>query len=331
MVDLYIEPAALTCAVGHDLDASIYAIRSGIAALDELPWNDDDNRPITAAVIPHLDARAAVDRVRELLICALAQARHRVDRPKRTIVVCADVPTRRLRSIPNVELIAGDETTCARELARLRSALRPGDEPVLLCAADSLIDPYTLAQASVHRRLRTESNDDGFAPGEAAAAVLVRTTPSPSASRVAGIGLATEPATILDELPHQAHGMTEAARAALAEAGWSYADLRVWIADLGGEQYEFNELALTHARLPTERCPGVDVWHPSECVASIGVAAAPLGWILATRAGHSGWTPSRAIACSSAAATGARAVVLLEAPATVATPSALEPVPRWAW
>jgi 3-oxoacyl-[acyl-carrier-protein] synthase-1 len=339
MIDLYIEPAALTCAVGHDLDASILAIRSGITALDELAWHDDDNQPIAAAMIPDLDASSAADRVRELLVCALAEAQRRLGVMKRTIIVCSGISTRRLHPDPSwlnpsmreVELITGDETTCAHVLARLRSELRVGDDPVLLCAVDSLIDPYTLAQASARNRLRTASNPDGFAPGEAAAAVLVRTTPSSNSSRVAGLGFATEPATILDELPHEARGMTEAARAALAEAGWNFGDLRLWIADLGGEHYEFNELALTHARLPTQWCPGVDLWHPSECVASIGAAAAPLGWILATRASRAGWTPGRKIVCSSAAANGGRAIVLLETPAAVAPRPSLERTPRWAW
>lgn len=347
MVELHVEPAALTCAVGHELDASVAAIRSGIAALDEIPFRNDDNRPITGAAIPGFGELPAAQRITELLCCAIAEVGRRFGAMTigRCIVVCSDAPTRRIRGdvgqllrersgvrIDSLELECGDETTCVRVLSRLRNELEHGDEPVLVCAVDSLIDTPTMAQASLRGRLRTETNADGFAPGEAAACVWVRTTPSPTASRVAGLGLAIEPATILDELPHEALGMTQAARDALAEAGWRYADLNLWIADLGGEHYEFNELALCCARLPTERCEGVDIWHPAESFASVGVVGAPAGWILATRASHDGGSPGRKVVCSAAAATGGRAIVLLETPAAaVVAEEDLEAAPRWAW
>lgn len=348
-MSLVVEPAALLCALGHELDSAVLAIRSGLAALEELSWRDDQGQAIVGAAIPGFDRLAAVDRELALLICAIQASaqRARTTTIGRCIVVCSSAPTRRLRldaralaqlllerggvRIDSLELVIGDETTCAHVLARLRLELDAHDAPVLLCAVDSLIDTHTLAQASLQGRLRTDANIDGFAPGEAAACVWVGSRASGAASRVAGLGFAIEPATILDERPHDALGMTSAAREALAQAAWRYADLQAWVADLGGEHYEFNELALCCARLPTERCPGVDLWHPSESLGSVGVAGSVLGWILATRAGHGGWAPGRRVVCSGAAATGGRAIVLLELPAVAAPVEALDHTPRWAW
>ncbi|PRQ05887.1 3-oxoacyl-(acyl carrier protein) synthase [Enhygromyxa salina] len=291
----------------------------------------------------------AAQRVIELLVCALAQSARQLETTvfDRCVLVCSNAPTRRVRAdldplaqlildrsgvqLRSLELICGDETSCAVVLSRLRAELEPGDEPVLLCAVDSLVDIHTMAQANLHKRLRTETNGDGFIPGEAAACVLVTTSPSPTASRVAGLGVAHEPATILDTRPHDARGMTNAARAALAEAGWRFADLDLWLADLGGEQYEFNEIALCCARLPTERCPSIALWHPSEYFGSVGVAAGPAAWMLATQASRGGWAPGRRLLCSSTAAAGARSIVLLEAPTAEPPSERLDPVPRWAW
>lgn len=346
MVELHIEPTSLVCAVGHELEASLLAMRAGISALDESWLSDDDNQPITAAMVPELSSGSAATRATQLLGLALVESRRRISMMPidRVIVVCSEITTRRVadgRQLAeliegagieacSVECVAGDETSPARVLARLRSELHGRDGPVLLCAVDSLLDRLTLARASARKRLRTDTNVDGFAPGEAAAAVLVHPRAQHSSSRVAGIGFATEPGTIHDEQPCEAQGMTAATRAALAEAGWGFADLQLWLADLGGEQYEFEELALTHARLPTERCDGVELWHPSQSFASVGVAGSVANWIIATWAARAGWTPGRKVACSSAAAAGNRALVMLETPSAAAGP-VIDHEPRWAW
>lgn len=331
MSSLYLRPAGLCCALGLDLRAATLAIRAGIAALDELWILDDEGEPIVGAEVPGLDRLPASRRVLALLTRVIEEAARAAELEivDRCVVVCSEVATRRLRllgpelaalvhartgvELRALELIAGDETSAVRVLARLE--LEPGRE-VLLCATDSSIDAYTLARAS--SRLRRDDSGrqrarDGFSPGEAAACVWVGRAPRPGAVRVAGLGFALESATILDARPHAALAMTAAAREALQQAGCSIDEVGQWISDLAGEHYEFNELALAGARLPVRRGPEPELCHTSEFVGSVGVAAAVVSWILAGEAGEAGQDPrARRALCSSSSAEGARALVVLE-------------------
>jgi 3-oxoacyl-[acyl-carrier-protein] synthase-1 len=146
---------------------------------------------------------------------------------------------------------------------------------VLLVGVDSYLTAPTLAALEQRGRLLSESNSDGFIPGEAGAAVLLG--PAAQAQMVAYVpGFAREGAAPPLEKPLRGDGMTQAVQAALGDAGIGLQDVDYRISDLSGEQYRFKEVALATARILRERKVDFGIWHPADCVGEIGAAALPV-------------------------------------------------------
>lgn len=334
---LHLALGGLCCPVGFTLESSCAAIRAGIDRLDELPWRDDEGNPVIGAALPGLDGTPLVERMLHMLANVITQSGQRFERARidRCVVVWPERREARLElddralaaelsrrcgiEIVALHRIVGDETTAVHALIQARDQLQaqPQLDACLVCAVDSLIDIRTIAALAARSRLRTLDESDGIAPGEAAAAVWVsQRALDRGGPRVLGIGLAREPATLLDDRPLLGLGMTAAIRGALADLPLDRVDYL--ISDLGGEHYHFLELSLATLR---SKADSRDIWHPAEFIGSVGVAAAPVAWILAARAGARRWSPGAMVLCTSSADQGERAAVLLD------TPAAPEPDP----
>jgi len=161
---------------------------------------------------------------------------------------------------------------------------------VLIGATDSLVTAETIATLELEGRLLTPSNSNGLVPGEAAGAVLVTRTAAPPASLTChGLGFATERATVWNDAPLRADGLTEAIRKALAEAGCSLHDLDYRLTDNSGEQYYFKEAALALSRMLRQRKESFDIWHPADSVGETGAAIGAIALAVALTAGIKGY------------------------------------------
>lgn len=208
-------------------------------------------------------------------------------------------------------LVPHGRVSCSIGLLQARQLIYEGSAPaVLIVAVDSLLTWPTLRVLEKQQRLLTNTNSNGFIPGEAAAAVLVgRPVRSPCLS-IEGLGFAHEAASIESEEPLRAEGLTAAIKAALGDAGCEMHDLDFRIVDIAGEQYYFKEASLALSRTLRQRKAEFDIWHPAECVGEVGSAIGPMLLALADAACRKNYAPGPSILIHSGSDAGHRSAVV---------------------
>ncbi|MCR9295068.1 MAG: hypothetical protein NXI32_20310 [bacterium] len=165
---------------------------------------------------------------------------------------------------------------------------------VLVVGVDTYLVAATLMHLDDNYRLLTPANSNGFIPGEAAAAVLLRAAaPSPTSLEfvLQGFGYGREPATLSSEEPFKADGMSATIMQALQHAGCSYDDVDYRMTDISGEQYAFKEASLAAARTMKKVKPEFDLWHPADCIGEVGAAMVPCMLTVATAAAKKEYAP----------------------------------------
>ncbi len=176
---------------------------------------------------------------------------------------------------PQFGMVRQGRVGVAVALAQARALMAQTKPPrVLIVATDSLLSWPTLRHYEQSGRLLAEVNSNGFMPGEGAGALLVG-VPSGAAGELActGIGFALEPAHIDSHEPLRGDGLSQAVKAALADAGSAMHDMDYRITDNSGEHYYFKEAALALSRTLRVRKEEFDLWHPAECTGEIGAAS----------------------------------------------------------
>jgi len=290
--------------VGLETLAAAAAVRAGISAYREVPFHDLDGRPVIAAPVPRLaTAWAGAGRLVSLLSRAVRECLDRswVQSPRRLGVHVVLPEAGRPDGLPGIErAIEADlspiigawgqwSTFTSSRLGRaggvlaLEAAHRAFQDGTadafLLAGVDSFVNGADLAHFDRQRRLKTESNPDGFVPGEGAAAVLLCPWPGRHDGRpveVSGWGTAHEPAVVGSDGPNRSVGLAAAIRAAIEDAGTSMAQVDFRYADLNGEQFGFREVANAMSRVVRERRERIPLFHPADCVGEVGAAAGPL-------------------------------------------------------
>ncbi len=146
-------------------------------------------------------------------------------------------------------------------------------QQVLIAATDSLLNWPTLSHFERQDRLLTPRNSNGFMPGEGAGALLLRAATGRLGELLCtGIGFGHEAGHIESEKPLRAEGLTQAMKAALAEAGCQVQEMDFRITDNSGEQYYFKEASLAVSRILRVHKDEFDIWHPAECTGEVGAA-----------------------------------------------------------
>ena len=153
----------------------------------------------------------------------------------------------------------------ARKLIHERNIPR-----VLIAATDTLLTWPTLSYYEQDNRLLNQDNSNGFIPGEAAGALLLRKCCGPLQLMCVGIGLGMEQAHIDSTEPLRADGLTAAINGALDAAAFQLHDLDDRVTDISGEQYHFLEAALALARTLRQHKKDFDLSHPAECTGEVG-------------------------------------------------------------
>ena len=188
-----------------------------------------------------------------------------------------------------------------------------GNEWALIAATDSLLVGETLSALEDGDRLLSAENSNGFIPGEAAAAVLLRRGGAVDDPALClGVGMGTEHAPIDSEQPLRADGLVSAIRAATIDAGCEFAQLDFRIADLTGEHYYFKEAALAQSRLLRTTRGEFPLWHPADCIGEVGASFGLIATGLAATAFARGYSPGPLALVHSGSDAGARAAVILK-------------------
>lgn len=184
---------------------------------------------------------------------------------------------------------------------------------VIIAGVDSLVNAQALTAFEEQERLLTSKNSNGFIPGEAAAAILVRMPKTELDPQLVciGLGFGIEKARIDSDLPLRADGLVDAFNEAFGEAGCNIADLDYRIADISGEQYWFKETALALGRTLRIHKDGFELWHPADSIGETGAAIGPVIFSVAMAATRKAYAPGTNILCHFASDDGKRAAVVL--------------------
>jgi 3-oxoacyl-[acyl-carrier-protein] synthase-1 len=184
---------------------------------------------------------------------------------------------------------------------------------VIIAAVDSYLSAPALDSYIDRQRLLTADNSNGFVPGEAAAAVVVRRTEVSAEPQlvVQGIGFGVEKATIESQDPLRADGLVEAITGAMAEAQTDMSSLDFRITDVSGEQYGFKEAALAVTRLLRAHKQEFDFWHAADCVGETGAAAGPIALNYAWHASQENYSRGDSVLCHFGNDDGKRAAVVM--------------------
>jgi 3-oxoacyl-[acyl-carrier-protein] synthase-1 len=183
---------------------------------------------------------------------------------------------------------------------------------------DSLLDETTLDWLELKERLKSETfgRNQGLPPGEAAAFFLLeseevaRIRRRKPLAQVCSLGLASEPAPFVEEIPSMAEGLTSAIRQAMAGVPTDASDVDAIFADLNGEFYRAKEWSHASLRcfqhVPQTRA----LWHPAECFGDIGSAWGAVALGVAAAFLQSGSSRGRSLCIASDDFGGRGAVVL---------------------
>ena len=201
-------------------------------------------------------------------------------------------------------------------LHRARQLVAAGQaSQVVIAGTDTFLHWPTLQAYGEARRLLTETNSNGFMPGEAAGAVLITADRSCKGLACTGIGFGVEAATVLSEEPLRADGLSTAVKQALQDASHAMHELDFRICDLSGEQYYFKEAALTLSRTMRQRKEFFDIWHPAECIGETGAAAGLAMLAVLDMSLRKGYAPGPKMLAHFSNDAGQRAALVLQASA----------------
>ena len=169
---------------------------------------------------------------------------------------------------------------------------------VVVVGVDSFLRQEVVMAYMEQRRVLTKDNSNGFIPGEAACAVLIRPMVSPVSQnlQVVGWGEGTEVGLISGNKPLTGDGLTEALRKALGQSNRKMADTDFWLTDQNAEHYKAKECTIAQIRLERREHPAASpyqVWHPIEFLGEIGSAIGPCLLGLGLEAMRQGWGPGR--------------------------------------
>lgn len=313
-------------------------MRCGISGIGELLTVDNTVEPVMGGLVPSIAAELrGRDRLIALLVQVLEDTRAslegRIDLAQLPVLLCTSEPERPGASvggiIPAVESrlglrlqregtahLARGHVSGLEALAFANAAMdRAQSDMCLVVAADSLVDARSLLWLEQVGRLKTARRSDGVIPGEGAAVLLVSRAPLNQPWLVVrGMGTGQDTATVLNDDPQWAAGMTAAIAAALRQAGISMHEVAFRLSDVSGEAYGFEDLTVAQSRLMQQTRPTQDLWHPASSVGDCGAASGlmQLAWI--EQAFMRRYAPGKFALAQASSPNGARAAAVLSGP-----------------
>ncbi len=290
------------------------AVRADISAYQLSDYYSYDDEPVTMALVPdtlfdNIDIDidegdfygAQHDRVIKMAVLALRQALSGVDikHPIPLILAFPEPLDKASCAFPQAlitNILTQPDLPVQQELIRSLYCGRSGGieafeladryladqnhDYVLLGASDSYYQCPRLAELDQSGRLLTNSNSDGFAPGEAAGFILLTSKPqlakqfSQSIIRVYPPGMAEEPGHILGDEPCLGEGLDKAFKNALID--YSGLEIESIFSSMNGERYWSKEYGVAMIRNQQHFHDDVAIHHPADCYGDLGAASGPI-------------------------------------------------------
>jgi 3-oxoacyl-[acyl-carrier-protein] synthase I len=304
-IELRVVASGMVTPVGYRSATSAAALRCRLNDHMDSDYVDRGNQPIACASVLISDLEAGIEKLIVMSVEAIEQCLTKypnLEVYEIPMILCVAEPDRpgRLAEIDELffkKLAEGLGShlhpksyrvsrgrvgvALALEHARLLIA-NELEQYVLIVAADTYLNRESILELIDLERLLCSENSNGFIPGEAAAAILVtqrEDSLDPQLS-ISGIGFGKEDATIENEEPFEAAGLTEAIHAAMKDSGYAAFGVEYCISSANGEDYFFEELALAQARGLSD-AESLETWIPAESVGEIGAVCGlvMLGWL----------------------------------------------------
>ncbi|NIA00925.1 hypothetical protein [Massilia sp. CCM 8734] len=314
---IVVSAAGLCCALGYHLDAAVCAIRANMDHFQESMFYSAPTVPLNIAMLPDesygpqrirswidyalrdcaqntTDAHLLFDPLCTALI-VLVPDNERITSDKKNFEDLAQSAMLHLRKeiSPHPETDGLDIPYRIRVLLEGRAGLAQAllmvaDElasrqvkQVLLIAADSYLNNVEINFYLEQSRLFVPGNSDGFLPGEAAVALLLRLGSSDERGlHIKGIGIGHETGRWDGSVPSRGIGLTNAIRAACKQAKISPEDLDFRSSDQNGEQFYANDAANAITRV---MCGSHKLSHLTlaDKIGEVGCATGPaiLAWL----------------------------------------------------
>lgn len=153
-----------------------------------------------------------------------------------------------------------------------------GHPYVVIGASDSFYQCPRLVELKERQRLLTATNSDGFAPGEAAAFIVLTRDKSKalvsSDGKAIGLyepGISHEEGPIYSDAAYLGEGLDKAVSQALTASGLSNVDMIY--SCMNGERYWSKELGVTMMRSLRGTKDGFKIEHPADCYGDVGAAS----------------------------------------------------------
>ena len=306
---LEIAATGLVTSVGLSNGTACAALHCRLNHFDETVFTDLQDEPLIGAAVPWPEAASGIKKLARMALSSVMQALAEVDGvslatlPSIPVILCI-AETARAGRVPELDeklfdafaaqfghalhadsgVMPAGQCAVAYALNHARHLLyQKNHRMVLIVAADSLLNRATIEENLAQGRLLASDVPSGFIPGEAAGAMLVR-RPDPREEiqmLVLGLGAARESATLFDDVPMCGAGLSLAVNKAFADIGGKPPELELCIADVSGEGFYFEELALVR-----QRCGlAGDLWLPAESVGETGsvIGVIQLAWLLEAR------------------------------------------------
>jgi 3-oxoacyl-[acyl-carrier-protein] synthase-1 len=315
---LAVASTGLVTSVGLTGAATCAAIRAAISNHTETDFINGEGDPIMGAQVVLAEPWQGLSKLVQMLWLAVDECLMSAATPAQDVplLLCVSEPSRpgRLASVDDELFLELEQKLDARfhpewsglvphgrvgivhALLRARDLIDRGVPAVLIAASDSLLIAPTLSRLDDRTRLLTESNSNGFVPGEAAGAVLVTRCPAGRPHlRCMGLGTAHEAAFIDSDRPLRGDGLTRAIEAALQDAQCAPHDLDYRITDNSGEHYYFKEAALAISRTLKVPKAVFEFWHPADCIGETGAAVGFVAFTVAVAAAQKGYAPGSTV------------------------------------
>lgn len=334
--------------IGLSLAESAATARARIARLRELPWLDRNFDPYVAASVPDdglpplAEALAATPiqpreaRMLRLAHAALAEVLLPLPADAGPLPLLLGLPEQhstqpiapaaflqRLAVQSGAPLDLGRSVAVARGRAAGLMALRQAAarlaageaDYVLVGGVDSLLDLYVLGTLDLEGRIRNQTGNDAFSPGEGAAFLLLgnparRRGVTPLAT-ISGAATGFEPGHLYADAPYLGDGLAAAVGSLFAETPPA-APVACTYASFNGERYWAREFGVARIRNAAHFADAMLMEHPAECCGDLGAAHGPLLAALAAHGLAGGYRPGPCLVYASSDR-GDRAAALLTA------------------
>jgi 3-oxoacyl-[acyl-carrier-protein] synthase-1 len=285
------------CAAGYDVASALGAIVSNVQLFDDLDERGPNGEPITGASVRLPRSLRGFERLCALALLAMEEACAGVEgRAPMALILCAPelkgeekqilerlftgstLPLERKRSVVFARgrsgVIAGLQTASSW-LGSERSAA------CLLVGVDSLLSGSRISRGLERGEVLHEGLEEGYVPGEGAAALLLTRYPDPdSRATIMGVGIGREEAGADPRRPLVGEGFSIAAAQALRLAGVDPAQLAAISHECTGLQVQFEEYLLARGRAPLDQCRDARVFNAGLSAGEAGAAAGALSALM---------------------------------------------------